>query len=103
MLFTVLVVQLAAVFLGSAAIYTCVGGDPTLSHPVLRSLWLGLAAPLYVMLLLGAPITLVVILILSLSIYFARRWQRVRFLWIFGMLLWVAWWVWCAYVICIPD
>ena len=97
MLLTALLIQIVAWIIGVSFSYTC-----NLSYseePLRAALYYGTVGPL-IMMFFNAPLTLLVLALLSLLAWPGLRWRRARFLWVLGFMLWGAWWVTIASILC---
>ncbi len=96
---TAVVIQLLATAIGLLIIHACTGRSPSLARDLSETAYWGTIGVLG-MLLIGAPVTLFVIVVAVFLIYCGVRWGKVRFLWVVGLFLWAAWWIFLAYDLC---
>ena len=102
-LLTALSIQLIAVLYGFYVLYTCTSrGIP--QHNLSEAAYWGTIGLLGFMFLgLALPLTIFVIMVMSLLIVSGLSWKRLRFLWPLGLLLWGVYWILLAHEVCAPP
>ena len=98
-----LIVQALAVLIGFYILYFCTSrGIP--QHNLSETLYWGTLGILgFITLGMAAPLTVIVLAVMSVLISLGLKSKRVWFLWPIGFLLWGLFWVAMAYEICAPP
>jgi hypothetical protein len=102
-LLTFVVIQVLALLGGFFVLYTCT--SKTFPHHNLsETIYWGTIGLLGFMFLgIAFPLTLIVILLMTVLMVAGSSWKRVRILTTLGLLLWGIYWISMAYEICVPS
>jgi hypothetical protein len=100
---TALSVQLLAVLISFAILYTCTaGGIP--SRNLSETAYWGTVGILGFMFLgMASPLTVFVIMVMVVLLVCGSRWKKVKFLSHMAFVLWGVYWILLAYEICAPP
>ena len=99
LLLTALFAQLAAIITGAFILDRCSPDNRYIEHHFCYAIGSSIVGPLELMGLI-APISVAAMVTVSVLIFSGLHWRGVRFLWMVGICLWGAWWVYLNYALC---
>ena len=103
LIFTALFVQLLAVLVSFAILYTCTAGGIPSRNLSETAYWGTLGTLGFMFLGMASPLTVLVIIVMAILLVCGSNWKRVKFLSPMAIVLWGAYWILLAHEICAPP
>ena len=103
LVFTALFVQLLAVLISCAILYTCTAGGIPARNLSETAYWATLGILGFMFLGMASPLTVFVIMVMVILLVCGSRWKKVKFLAPMAFVLWGVYWILLSYEICAPP
>ena len=103
LVFTAIFVQLFAVLISFAILYTCTAGGIPSRNLAETAYWGTLGVLGFMFLGMAAPLTVFVIMVMVILLVCGSKWKRVKVLSAIAFVLWGVYWILLAHEICAPP